>query len=277
MPISGYATCLHFSLLGSPSLGTPRIPPANNTTTTMKYNSVPRPVLLSLAAILSLASVPAQAASIRVAITVDNSYALFTGSETAATSFIGSDFDWGSTEVYDFDLPADQYIYVVTASDLSVAQGFLAQFDNLDTGFKFYSSDPQWEVMATGLGAAAPYSGSAADLALLSGEIVDANGGGNPSAGWGSLTAGPVNGGGPWGLRPSIDAAAQWVWYSSNGDTDPTTPGFNHDEWLVFRIAVAATPDPSPTPESGTSAALLAMALAGLGWAHRSLRRPSRA
>lgn len=277
MSISRYATCLLFGLLGSPSLGTPRIPPANNTTTTMKYNSVPRPVLLSLAAILSLASVPAYAASIRVAITVDNSYALFTGSETAAASFIGSDFNWGSTEVYDFDLPADQYIYVVTASDLSTAQGFLAQFDNLDTGFKFYSSDPQWEVMATGLGSAAPYSGSAADLALLSGEIIDANGGGNPSGGWVSLTSGPANGSTPWGLRPSIDAAAHWVWHSSNGDTDPTTPGFNHDEWLVFRIAVAATPTPSPTPESGTSAALLAMALAGLGWAHRSLGRRYRA
>ena len=43
------------------------------------------------------------------------------------------------------------------------------------------------------------------------------------------------------GRRPNIDAAAKWVWYSSNGDPDPTTPGFDHDEWLVFRISVAAS------------------------------------
>jgi hypothetical protein len=214
----------------------------------------------------------AHATNIKVAITVDNSYALFHGSVSSATTFVGSNFNWTDTETYTFNLPTNQYIYVVTASDLSVAQGFLGQFENLDSGYKFYSSDPQWQVMATGLGSAAPYTGSAADLALLSSEIVDANGGGNASNGWVGLTAGPSNGGGPWGLRPGIDAAAKWVWYSSNGDPDPTSPGYNHDEWLVFRIALAATPDdPVPNvPDAASTAGLLAAALLGLGL----IRRP---
>lgn len=127
--------------------------------------------------------------------------------------------------------------------------------------------------MATGLGSAAPYTGSAANLALLSGEIVDANGGGNPSGSWVNLTAGPANGSTPWGAISGIDAAARWVWYSSNGDPDPTSPGFNHNEWLVFRVAVAATPDvPVPVvpgiPEPGT-AALMLLGLLGLGAAAR--------
>jgi len=222
----------------------------------------------ALVSLLAAMSLPAQAIPIKVNITIDNSYALFYGNQTAATNFVGSDFNWPTTETYNFNLPSNQYLYVVTASDLSVAQGFLGQFENLDTGYKFYSSDPQWTVMATGLGSAAPYSGSATDLALLTQEILDANGGGNPSNGWVAPTAGPVNGAAPWGLRPNIDVAANWVWYSSNGDLDPTTPGFNHDEWLVFRIPVAATPVPEPS-----MLGLLAIGTVGFGFMMRRRKK----
>ena len=208
--------------------------------------------------LLAALSAPVQAINVQVKMTVDNSYALFYGTQTAATNFVGTNGDWTTTETWSFNLPAGQYLYVVTASDLSVAQGFLGQFENLDSSYKFYSNDPQWQVMATGLGPNAPYSDSAADLALLTQEILDANGGGNPSNGWVGLTAGPANGAAPWGARPDIDAAARWVWYSSNGDTDPTTPGFDHNEWLVFRVAVDAPPT---VPEPGA----LGLAALGLG------------
>lgn len=148
--------------------------------------------LLALA--LMAGPIAADAANIQVSITVDNSYALFYGSAFAATNFVGTDGNWPTTETYNFNLPSDRFLYVVTASDLSTAQGFLGQFENLDAGYKFYSNDPQWQVMATGLGSAAPYSGSPANLALLTGEILDANAGGNFSDGWTDLTAGPKTG-----------------------------------------------------------------------------------
>jgi hypothetical protein len=233
-----------------------------------------------LAALIAGFGLSAHAAMIEVTMTVDNSYALFYGTHTAATTFVGSDGSWPSAEIYNFNLPSDQYLYVVTASDLSVAQGFLGQFENLDSGFKFYSSDPQWQVMATGLGnTGAPYSGSVSDFALLTQEILDANAGGNASNGWVGLTAGPTNGSGPWGTISGIDAAARWVWYSSNGDVDPTSPGTNHDEWLVFRIAVAATPDnpvPNPNPNAIPEPGTLTLAAAALAALFGIRRKPRR-
>jgi hypothetical protein len=76
----------------------------------------------------------ARADSIRVAITVDNSYAIFVGNSTVANTFVGADFSWPTTETYNFDLNTASYLYVVTASDLNVAQGFLGQFDNTTAG-----------------------------------------------------------------------------------------------------------------------------------------------
>jgi hypothetical protein len=232
--------------------------------------TVKRNIFGSLLAATSTLAIAASAAAttIQVRITVDNSYALFVGTRTQATTFVGSDFTWPTVETYNFNLSSDSYLYVVTASDLQVAQGFLGQFENLDSAFKFYSNDPQWQVMATGLGAAAPYSGSASNLSLLTQELLDANAGGNATNGWVPLTTGPTNGAAPWGPMGSIDPAARWVWHSSNGDTDPTTPGFNHDEWLVFRIAVAATPD-NPIPGIPEPSSWLLMIIGGAALAGR--------
>ena len=209
--------------------------------------------LSSLMGLLSMMVPAARADAIKLSITVDNSYAIYYGTQTAATTFVGSNFDWTNTEVYNFNLPNNSYLYIVTVSDGAVAQGFLSQFENLTQNYKFYSQDSQWQVMATGLrdpsktNYGAPYPGSAADLSLLTNEILDANGGGNPSNGWVSTTPGPSNGAAPWGFRPNIDAAARWVWYGTDADGDPTQPGNNNDEWLVFRIAFAATPVPVPS------------------------------
>jgi len=210
----------------------------------------------------------AQADLIEVKMTVDNSYALFVGNANGATTFVGADNNWMNVETYNFNLASSAYLYVVTASDRQTAQGFLGQFTNQTNNYTFYSHDPQWQVMATGLGGAAPYSGSTADLSLLSTEIQNANANNNASQGWQNFTAGAYNdGSGIWGQISGIDAAARWVWYAGGNcnAANPTMGGCDAGEWLVFRIAVAATPDdPTPDPQ-GHLPEPASLALAGLG------------
>jgi len=220
--------------------------------------------LLAGAAILG-ASLQASAIPFSVDITVDNSYALYYGTQSAASTFVGADGDWPSVEHYDFDLPVNNYIYVVTQSDLAVAQGFLAQFTNLLTNERFYSNNAQWQVTATGRYGSAPYNNTSAAFAELNSQLVLANAGSNPSGGWVATTAGNANGASPWGTLSAIDSAARWSWYdSTHTGIDPTIGGFNHDEYLIFRISVGASSVPEPS-----SVFLFALGLIGLGLARR--------
>ena len=84
-----------------------------------------------LGSVVSATALPAQAVNVKATITVDNSYALYYGTGTAATNHVGNDFDWPYAEVYNFSLPSNNYLYLVTVSDLAVARASLVNLRTL--------------------------------------------------------------------------------------------------------------------------------------------------
>lgn len=187
-----------------------------------------------------------------VTMTADNVYAIYVGDEFSATSLVGnatnlSAGDIWTTESYSLTVPNLFFVYIAAWSDDSVKQGLLADFSNLTNGGQVLSGEPIWEVTATGinLGNTSPPPA----LADLTSQILLANAGTNPSGGWVPNTPSALtNVAG--GIHPAtisgIDDDARWMWYDSGGDTNAKAPfnGFNHDEYLIFRIPVRV-PEPA--------------------------------
>lgn len=210
-----------------------------------------------LALCLASATAPTAQAqqNFNVTITVDNAYALYLGDPVSATSleFTATNFlaaEIWSPESFSFTAPDLSFVYIVTWSDDAVIQGALADFQNTTLGGSVISGSSPWEVTATGIDLDNP--DPPPTLADLTAQILLANAGTNPSNGWVTPTASAltnvVGGGihGPSPVIPGIDSNARWMWYDSGLDSNPNAPfaGFNHDEYLIFRIPVTA-PEPA--------------------------------
>lgn len=176
-----------------------------------------------------------------------------------------------------YEVPADEapiegYLYVIAWDDHSNTQGALGQFKRRETNKVVYSGDAAWEVCATGL----EYDARSADaqgppLDVVNAELARCNAGSGDKAktsgGWvntaGEVTAGAVGKlmvgednsvGYEDGVFPitcqkdetgrGIDAAARWMWYSSDGQ-----PHFQNDpdprSFLIFRLPNSAVPPPA--------------------------------
>lgn len=193
--------------------------------------------------------------NMRADITVDNTYALYRGSSSNITSFIGSDANWVNAESWFFPYFQDEYLYVACWTDQSGLQGFLGTFTNLKTGWTFDTQDPNWQVTAAGITRA--WNAPNPTSAEMNSYLAAANIGANASGGWVAPTAGPANpglwlGGSYWPTIPGIPSGTRWIWYDSRRDLRvPVGPsfrrapflGFNHDELLIFRIPVDSVPD----------------------------------
>lgn len=127
----------------------------------------------------------------------------------------------------------------------------MADFTNTTTGLVL-SGDSRREVTATGLNL--NFLSTAPTLADLTTQIGLANAGTNPSGGWKPITASTLTnsqGSNFYGTISGIAGAARWMWWNSGNDpsaTAPFSPGFNHSEYLIFRLPINTTGTPPPPP-----------------------------
>jgi len=209
-----------------------------------------------------------------VNITVDNQYAIYFGNATATDTFVGMDPNWPTTETWNAtNRPITDYVYVATASDHNVAQGFLAEFKNTTRGYTFLTGAPEWQVFPAGKYAAtnpffpAPWPAS---VMPTQAQVDTAIAYATANNLWVAPTSasGYTNGAPPWGVRPNIPLAAQWIWFESGNVPSGVYPspfqGGNHDEFLVFRVRPIPVVNPTPAVSEWGLGALALLLLSGV-------------
>ncbi|MEW6250105.1 MAG: hypothetical protein AB1716_05630 [Planctomycetota bacterium] len=223
---------------------------------------------LQMALCLLMLGSAAQADNWTMTMTVDNEYDVYFGTNMVTNLHAGGDNNWFTVETWNAtNVAPTDFLYVATASDHSVAQGFLGTFTNTTTNTVVYTGAPAWEVFPAGkylqqINSNWPPTWPASQQPTQS-EVDQAIAFATSGNHWISTSqlAGWNNAGhpGPWGHNlPGIAGTAMWIWHDSGTYTSGSYPapygGWNHDEFLVFRI-------PGIAPEPG---ALALLALAGL-------------
>lgn len=196
-------------------------------------------------------------------LTVDNQFDVYFGTPTSTLIHAGNGNWWPTTYTFNaFNMPNNAYLYIATASDHSVAQGFIGDFTNTTKNKTALTGDVEWEVFAAGAHQATnPYWPAAwpAGLQPTQGEVDNAIAYAEANGLWEAPDTEPgnnFNGTAPWGFRPGIDPDAIWIWHDAFGDGFPLSVGRNNDEFLVFRIAGVV-----PAPSSASILALSALTL----------------
>jgi MYXO-CTERM domain-containing protein len=190
----------------------------------------------------------------QINMTVDNQYAAYVGTNAATTgSAVATDNNWATTESFSVSgMAATDYFYVATASDWGGAQGFLGDFTNVTQNLNFNTGSAAWEVLPAGaylqqINSSWPSTWTPMQMPTQS-EVDQTLGwaAANPWAwvspaeyqDWDNRVAGNIT---TWGNRVGIDPTAEWIW-NNTGTGNPFSPGANHDEFLIFRVAGVPAP-----------------------------------
>lgn len=191
---------------------------------------------------LSLLATVSHAYTVKGAITCDNETMMFTASSDnpgLQLHSVGVHACWPYAQVVNVT-SSDRFLYLACWSDDYAAQGLLLDF-TVSSPFGTllaFSGSQLWKVAAGDSNIAGCSSPLEADIAgamasrIPTMSFVDvAVGCSNPPIG--------VNCYDRWGHVSEISATARWMWFNSGLQVSvnaPFEPGFNHREFLVFRL-----------------------------------------
>lgn len=201
--------------------------------------------------------------------TCDNSYAVYTGTQAGVvTKVLPTTSANGVTNVNASDIFAGEditfqastgdYFYIIAWSDDAGKQGLIGEFTGTRT---IFTGNAAWEVYATGKNYG---NNEGPDANEINSYVSIAN----SNNAWKTPVVGPTNANTrtiyttiPVGTKiANIQDDANWIWWDSGRNRSSSVfEGFNHDEFLIFRIPtwimadeldpeVAPTPAPTPAP-----------------------------
>jgi hypothetical protein len=205
---------------------------------------------------LLLAASAAAAYTVTGAITCDNETLMFTADREDAgmqLHYLGVHACWPGAQVVNVT-SKDRFLYLACWSDDVAAQGLLHDF-TISSEFgqlRAFSGSPLWKVApadANLTGCSSPsdtFIAGAMAVRIPYAVFVDvAVGCANPPPG--------ENCYGRWGPVAAISGSARWMWFDSHLQTSPNAPfepGFNHREFLIFRLDLQSQ---LPVPVRGRS------------------------
>jgi len=191
-------------------------------------------------------------------ITCDNETFMFTAngeSPGMQLQSAGVHACWPHAEAVNFT-SSDRFLYLACWSDDYAAQGLLLDF-TITSGsgvIQAFSGSPLWKVAPGDSNISGCSTPPEADIASAMARRI-------PTLSFVDVAVGcanpPVNADcyGRWGHLPEISPAALWMWFDSGQQTGPNAPfepGFNHREFLVFRLdLLAMLPVPTRTTSWG--------------------------
>ncbi len=175
--------------------------------------------------------------NIKADFTCDNSYAVWLGDANSVHTKIKEKTNTTAAQIFsgehfNFNASKSDYLYVIAWSDDSVKQGLVGSFNG---GVSIHTGNPLWEVLPTD---SDKDNNQFPSLAEINGFV-----GPSSTNDWKKPFVGPTNANtssiySNVNNVKGIPLDANWVWYNSNNSPDPFKIGFNHDEFLVFRIPV---------------------------------------
>jgi len=174
----------------------------------------------------------------------DNSFVLYTGDATGSPLMLRGGGAYPELVSLDFTT-SDPAVYLIAWSDQRVHQGLL--HDLTLNGVPHWSDSQSWVVFPTGHEINGNYPNVQPAAADIAAEIAIANQGGL----WQPITVGGPNDGSfpasdSWQAVDPIPPAVRWAWFNSgreSGTQAPFRPGFDHGEYLIFRL-LADMPSP---------------------------------